>query len=811
MKLANKVCLSALTMLTLVFAVAGQDNRNGLPLDDPRNTAPSVGTGGVAGGPTGLFTVYDGKTLRRGEYTFSAAYSNYDRDPGDVDITSVPFSFQFGVTNRLELYVGTEAWRGVKVNSPSNLSGFYLPNSQLIQANGSLGVPAAIVLAPGTTGRYSNTAVFRPSGAPFCVFPYTGCTAGSYGAPAGFGSGLEFGFTSFNATLGPPRPGGATDLFPGVGSVYGSILPGFVLTTTGTACVAGNTANCGVRPVVFSAAPSYLGDAPFINRRWGTSSFNTIDFGAKWRINNSLAAVGYGFVFNYRMYLDHANDPSGFNMMQRGSGPGSNGGDISTTFFIDGRLSRHVNLSANAGYTFTTNPKGTFGGTDFVMLDRPDEINLGIGVDFPINRHFQPILEFHHLHYVGGHTPNALENNPYEGLAGARFYPARWWGFSAWYRYHFNQQDDSAFDDTNVTTNVFFQCGNIVIAVCTPTTFTTTSAGGVPQGFRTSSDPHGFGFQIFAGRRLPRVGPIVNVPANVESVTLGGTTITLPCPAGTRSAGGCSDNSSITVATVARDPENDVLTYNYTVSGGRVVGTGANVSWDLSGVQAGTYTITAGVDDGCGVCGSTKTQTITVAACSDCKPICNCPTAPSIAGPSGVTAPGTPMTFTATSSGDVSYNWTVSAGTISSGQGTSSITVDTTGLAGQNVTATVTISGGTITPDCGCPTTASETSSVAAPPQPVLVDQYGKLTNDDVKARIDGFYTTLNNDPSSHGYIIIYGTPAQIKAARAQIDKAIAFRKYDPSRVTIVEGPPQGDEVQVKLYQVPAGAENPRP
>jgi len=811
MKLANKVCLGALTMLSLVFAIAAQDNRNGLPLDDPRNTAPSVGTGGVAGGPTGLFTVYDGKTLRKGEYTFSAAYSNYDRDPGDVDITSVPLSFQFGLTNRLELYVGTEAWRGIKVNSPANLSSFYLPNSQLLLPSGAFGVPAAIVLAPGTTGPYSNRAVFRPANAPFCVFPYTGCNAGTYGAPTGFLSGVEFGFpTGTNATLGPPRAGGAADLFPGVGSVYGSILPGFVLTTTGTNCVSTSVGNCGVRPVSFSAAPSYLPDAPFVNRSWGTSSFNSIDFGAKWRINQSLKAVGYGFVFNYRWYLDKANDAGGFNMMQRGAGPGANHGDLSATFFVDGRLARWVNVSANVGYTYTTNPKGNFGGTDYTLLDRPDELNFGIGVDFPVNRHFQPILEFHHLRYVGGRTPNSLENNPYEGLAGARFFPARWWGFSAWYRYHFNQQDTNSFSDTTSSTNTFFQCGSIITAVCTPTTFTVTSTG-IPNGLRPSSDPHGFGFQLFAGRRLPRVGPIENKPANVESVTLSGTTITLPCPAGTRSTGGCSDNSTISVATVARDPENDVLTYNYTVSGGRVVGTGANVSWDLSGVQAGTYTITAGVDDGCGVCGSTKTQTVTVAACSDCKPLCNCPTAPSITGPSGVTTPGQPMTFTATSSGDVSYNWTVSAGTITSGQGTSSITVDTTGLAGQNVTASVTISGGTITPDCGCPTTASETASVQAKPAANLVDQYGKLTNDDVKARIDGFYTTLNNDPSSHGYIIIYGTPAQIKAARAQIDKAIAFRKYDPSRVTIVTGPPQGDEVQVKLYQVPSGAENPQP
>jgi len=124
MKLAIKAYLVTLILLTLVFAVSAQQRSE---LDD-RNQAPTVGTGGPVGGPTGLFTVYDGSTLRKGEYTFSGAISNYDRDPGDIDITSVPLSFQVGVTNHLELFFTTEGYRGVKVNSPRNLSGFYLPN-----------------------------------------------------------------------------------------------------------------------------------------------------------------------------------------------------------------------------------------------------------------------------------------------------------------------------------------------------------------------------------------------------------------------------------------------------------------------------------------------------------------------------------------------------------------------------------------------------------------------------------------------------------------------------------------------------------
>ena len=170
------------------------------------------------------------------------------------------------------------------------------------------------------------------------------------------------------------------------------------------------------------------------------------------------------------------------------------------------------------------------------------------------------------------------------------------------------------------------------------------------------------------------------------------------------------------------------------------------------------------------------------------------------------------MTFTAnvTGSASLTYNWRVSAGSISSGQGTSSITVDTANLApGTNVRADVTIGG--LDPSCTCPTEAGETGSIATPNGPTEVDQFGAASNDDVKARVDNFYVQLNNDPNARGYIINYGTPAQIKARRAQIMKAITFRKYDVSRVTFVDGPDQGTGVNTKFYLVPAGATEPQP
>jgi hypothetical protein len=116
--------------------------------NDPRNQSPSVGTGGPEGGPTGLFTIYDGSTLRRGEFTFSIAYSNYDRDPGNVDIVDVPISFNIGINDHLEAFFKTNGYRGINVNNPRNLSSFYLPNSQLRFSATQLGSGPAIVLAP---------------------------------------------------------------------------------------------------------------------------------------------------------------------------------------------------------------------------------------------------------------------------------------------------------------------------------------------------------------------------------------------------------------------------------------------------------------------------------------------------------------------------------------------------------------------------------------------------------------------------------------------------------------------------------------
>ncbi len=105
---------------------------------------------------------------------------------------------------------------------------------------------------------------------------------------------------------------------------------------------------------------------------------------------------------------------------------------------------------------------------------------------------------------------------------------------------------------------------------------------------------------------------------NLDSLQLSANEIIIGCNNSEKKTGCAFAEYKISVTTSATDPENDVLIYKYNVSGGKIVGEGANVVWDLYGVKPGTYTITAGVDDGCGICSQPKTQTVTVKECTDC-------------------------------------------------------------------------------------------------------------------------------------------------------------------------------------------------
>src|SRR6185369_11520487 len=249
MKRVTVALISAVTIFVLSAAVSAQTLRSP---QDPRNQAPAVGTGGPEGGPTGLFTVYDGDTIRRGEFTFSVAYSNFDRDPGNVDLVETPLSFNVGLNDHVELFFKTNGYRGIKVNNPQNLSSFYLPNNGLFFGSTLLCTGAAAILPPervsGSTQLTGLSPLFRPAGPPcnvggqpFVQFPFIGGTGPNFGLT---GNAIAPPFVSrIGAPFGGNGSFGTASNFPGMGSAVGSILPGIVLATTVLPCTA-LTGNC---------------------------------------------------------------------------------------------------------------------------------------------------------------------------------------------------------------------------------------------------------------------------------------------------------------------------------------------------------------------------------------------------------------------------------------------------------------------------------------------------------------------------------------------------------------------------------------
>ena len=197
----------------------------------------------------------------------------------------------------------------------------------------------------------------------------------------------------------------------------------------------------------------------------------------------------------------------------------------------------------------------------------------------------------------------------------------------------------------------------------------------------------------------PTVTPTPESSNKSISIELDKDSVSPECPPGYRPTAGrtCGDGMLITV-TVADKLEDAALIYQYNISGGRIVGEGAKIVWDLTGAQPGTYRITVGIKGESKALNQSQTKTITVF--DDC---CNgdyfCPDF-SVAAPKSPIETGEMIVFTASIAGSggglekAVYNWTVSAGKIIEGQGTPVIKVATNSkMAGKTVEAKVSLSG----------------------------------------------------------------------------------------------------------------------
>ena len=182
--------------------------------------------------------------------------------------------------------------------------------------------------------------------------------------------------------------------------------------------------------------------------------------------------------------------------------------------------------------------------------------------------------------------------------------------------------------------------------------------------------------------------PFADISASKSSITF--------CPTtGEVTTISCSPDRKVELVARAIGSDDSQFLFTWAVTGGAISGEGRRVSWDLSGVPEGTYTATVEMKDEFQHAASVST-TVTVALCAGCeRPPLLCPTV-SVSGPTDLAAKE--ITFAAVVQGgepemQPTFTWTITAGKIISGQGTSKLVVDTSGLNGRSITATVSLGG----------------------------------------------------------------------------------------------------------------------
>ncbi|HKX29659.1 MAG TPA: PKD domain-containing protein [Blastocatellia bacterium] len=719
--------LMLLLLLTGVFVAQAQTLR---PTDDPRNVAPSVNGG------TGLFTVYDAQTLRKGEFSIGFFANHFHRDPGDLAWQVYPVNFQIGFSDRLEFFANFEAQRVVTVGRPGVLSGFYLPD---------------VITATLPNGRVVPNIV---------------------------GNQIVTQALNVNRT-GPFRAlptGNDTALYPLVGAPVGGILPAIPPTVN----------------------PSYYPNAPFLSR---FSDHHTGDLwvGGKVRLTAPKSPFGFALVPMLKIPLTQELNTG----LERGRGTGAF--DFGVIAAFDGRLHKYINLSTNIGYIKKGDPSASdmnlgpicagcgdanniirgFGSSGRA-LDLPNELRSGIGFDFPVSQYLQFIAEVSSTHYVGSRTPSLYKNSPVDLIAGAKIYPVRWISISAAFQRHLNYLSN----------------------------------------LDTRHSPNGFIAGLSLGHFNAREEPVL--PNQPPTVVLETGSITPGSSDVVRDSTTVCVGDKVALRATASDPDGDTLLYSWTSTGGRLVGEGANTSFDTTGLAPGDYTVTVQVDDGCG-CIAFDSKTITV---KNCPPLTVCydPNLSVRADKSEVDAGErinfqTPGVSGGRNYGNVRYEWTASSGSIS-GSGLNAV-LDTTGVA-PGATIEVTVKATSDSGNCSASGAARVTTKIPPPVEKPRARDLGSCTSfKRNNARVDNackdflrtqVISALQADPGAKvvidGYRAEKEKPANLDLQRAKntrdrlADGGLGAT-VDSNRITIRQGGVSTTGEQIKIWLVPSGADDP--
>ena len=199
-----------------------------------------------------------------------------------------------------------------------------------------------------------------------------------------------------------------------------------------------------------------------------------------------------------------------------------------------------------------------------------------------------------------------------------------------------------------------------------------------------------------------------------------------------------------------------------------------------------------------------------------------CPYRFTLDGPDRITD-GDLVTFAAINSGTapipLRYAWKVSNGRVTSGLGTPSITVDSTGIGNGVINAELDVNDDVYDNKCrqiiSVPT---EVTKIPPPevPKPFRCDEFEAKARDDDKARFDNCVIQAQNTPDAQLYVIIYPGTDKLSVTRntydrlskQSLDYMVKTRGFDPRRISIVKGSVR-QKTTYEIWIVPPGAQPP--
>ena len=325
-------------------------------------------------------------------------------------------------------------------------------------------------------------------------------------------------------------------------------------------------------------------------------------------------------------------------------------------------------------------------------------------------------------------------------------------------------------------------------------------------------------------RRIGYLAPIALVAslsapqlsAQTRTVAAVNAPLSLTLTSDTNVISACADGGvpQVRLTAQAVSPGGYPIKYKWTTNAGTIIGEGPVVTWNLAGLKPGYHKASLDIQSvgSEGSCQAFSSISVLVNPCAVVQPVCP---AVEIVCPTNVGI-DQPLTFTSRASGGVPanitpvYKWTVSAGTIIAGQGTDTIKVDTAGLAGQTVRASLSVGGYNLECAADC---------AISIPLPKLnsrrFDEFPDIARNDEKARLDNFGIELQNDPTATAYVIVYpgksGKRGEVQQhANRVVEYLVNSRQLDERRIVTLVGPAR-DKLQVELWITPQGAPPPNP